>query len=85
MLPCRRKQFSSGVACIPIVAAMAIAVLSAVLASDPADGEANHHGSGLKYVDLKVGDGKEATEGSTVYVFYTGRLKNGTQVRRQLR
>ena len=33
--------------------------------------------SGLKYVDQKVGDGKEAKKGDTVVVHYTGWLKNG--------
>ncbi len=33
--------------------------------------------SGLKYRDLKVGDGKEAKPGDTVSVHYTGWLKDG--------
>src|SRR5581483_2984650 len=33
--------------------------------------------SGLKYVDEKVGDGKEAKSGDTVVVHYTGWLKDG--------
>jgi FKBP-type peptidyl-prolyl cis-trans isomerase len=33
--------------------------------------------SGLKYVDQKVGDGKEAKKGDTVAVHYTGWLKDG--------
>jgi FKBP-type peptidyl-prolyl cis-trans isomerase len=33
--------------------------------------------SGLKYQDLKVGDGKEAKKGDTVDVHYTGWLTNG--------
>jgi FKBP-type peptidyl-prolyl cis-trans isomerase len=33
--------------------------------------------SGLKYVDQKVGDGKEAKKGDTVVVHYTGWLKDG--------
>src|SRR6516164_3997143 len=33
--------------------------------------------SGLKYVDQKVGDGKEAKKGDTVEVHYTGWLKDG--------
>jgi FKBP-type peptidyl-prolyl cis-trans isomerase len=33
--------------------------------------------SGLKYVDLKVGDGKEVKEGDTVTVHYVGTLKDG--------
>jgi len=33
--------------------------------------------SGLKYEDLKVGDGAEAKKGDTVQVHYTGWLTNG--------
>jgi peptidylprolyl isomerase len=33
--------------------------------------------SGLKYVDRKVGTGKEAKKGDTVSVHYTGTLTNG--------
>jgi FKBP-type peptidyl-prolyl cis-trans isomerase len=33
--------------------------------------------SGLKYSDLKKGDGAEAKKGKRVYVHYTGWLKNG--------
>jgi peptidylprolyl isomerase len=33
--------------------------------------------SGLKYIDVKVGDGKVAKAGDVVRVHYTGRLKNG--------
>jgi len=73
-----KKAIFVGVACIPIVAAIAIAVIS-VLADDSAEGEALTTASGLKYVDLRVGDGKEATMGSTVSVFYTGKLENGKQ------
>ena len=35
--------------------------------------------SGLKYTDLKVGDGAEAKAGQTVNVHYTGWLENGTK------
>jgi len=35
--------------------------------------------SGLKYEDLKVGDGQEAKKGDTVQVHYTGRLTDGTK------
>src|SRR6186713_1183566 len=33
--------------------------------------------SGLKYLDIKVGDGKEAMAGNTVVVHYTGTLVDG--------
>ena len=33
--------------------------------------------SGLKYIDVKAGDGAEAKKGDTVQVHYTGRLKDG--------
>ncbi len=33
--------------------------------------------SGLKYEDIKVGDGAEAKKGDKVVVHYTGRLTNG--------
>jgi FKBP-type peptidyl-prolyl cis-trans isomerase len=33
--------------------------------------------SGLRYKDLKVGDGKEARSGDRVLVHYTGRLRDG--------
>jgi FKBP-type peptidyl-prolyl cis-trans isomerase FkpA len=35
--------------------------------------------SGLKYVDLKVGEGVEAAAGKTAVVHYTGWLDNGTK------
>lgn len=33
--------------------------------------------SGLKYIDVKVGDGDEAKKGNVVTVHYTGTLKDG--------
>ena len=35
--------------------------------------------SGLKYVDLVTGDGREAHVGETAIVHYTGRLTDGTK------
>lgn len=35
--------------------------------------------SGLKYCDVKKGDGTEAKAGRTVRVHYTGRLEDGTK------
>src|SRR5262249_52929036 len=35
--------------------------------------------SGLQYVDIKMGTGREAKPGDTVIVHYIGKLKNGTK------
>ena len=35
--------------------------------------------SGLKYIDIEVGDGEEAESGDTVEVHYTGVLEDGTK------
>ena len=42
-------------------------------------GETVTTSTGLKYVDLKVGEGPEAAPGQTVEVHYTGWLENGTK------
>ena|ERR1043166_1987120 len=42
-----------------------------------ADGEAITTATGLKYIDVKVGAGREAKPGNTVTVHYTGKLQNG--------
>jgi len=73
-----KKGIIIGAACIPLVAAVSIAVLSA-LADGTTDGKEITTASGLKYVELKIGDGREAKMGSTVKVFYTGTLENGKQ------
>ena len=43
------------------------------------DGESVTTKSGLKYIDEKVGDGKEARAGNKVTVHYTGRLATGAK------
>jgi peptidylprolyl isomerase len=73
-----KKAMLLGAACIPVVAAVALVVLTAV-ADDKKDEKVITTSSGLKYVELKFGDGKEAREGSTVQVHYTGTLENGTK------
>ena len=77
-----KKTVFIGAACIPVVAAVVLVVLTTVAADDKkADGKKDEKvvttASGLKYVDQKVGDGKEAKEGSQVKVHYTGTLENG--------
>jgi peptidylprolyl isomerase len=45
--------------------------------SDPADKKVITTASGLKYIEEKVGQGKEAKAGDNVAVHYTGTLKDG--------
>ena len=73
-----KKAMLLGAACIPVVAAVVLVVLTAV-ADDKKDEKVITTASGLKYVELKIGDGKEAKEGSKVKVHYTGTLENGKQ------
>ncbi len=44
-----------------------------------AEGTETSTPTGLKYVDLKVGEGAEAVPGKVVTVHYTGVLENGTK------
>jgi peptidylprolyl isomerase len=71
-----KKVMLFGAAAIPVVAAVALVVLTAV-ADEKKDEKVVTTSSGLKYVELKLGDGKEAKEGSVVKVHYTGTLENG--------
>ncbi len=53
---------------------------NAVKAVDPKDEEGTVTSkTGLKYKELKVGDGAEAKAGQTVVVHYTGTLTDGTK------
>jgi FKBP-type peptidyl-prolyl cis-trans isomerase len=71
---------------VPVIIAIGVGVLIAIdtstgSADDKKDDKKGEKvvetKSGLKYVDLKVGDGDEAKLGDTVEVHYTGWLKNG--------
>src|SRR3954468_1440786 len=73
-----KRTMLLGGACIPVVAAVALVVLT--VAADEKkekDEKIVTTASGLKYVEVKVGDGKEVKEGSKVMVHYTGTLENG--------
>src|SRR3954453_9304096 len=74
-----KKALLLGAACIPVVAAVILVVLTTMAADPKKDEKVITTASGLKYVELKVGDGKEVREGSTVKVHYTGTLENGTK------
>jgi peptidylprolyl isomerase len=73
--------------CIPVAAAITLVVLTSMAAPQKVgggdqrgvDGKEITTPYGLKYVELKIGDGKEAKMGSTVQVHYTGTLENGTK------
>lgn len=71
---------------IVFAAGIVVAILAAVFGDDvvaaPGKGDKKDEkvittDSGLKYVELKVGDGKEAKKGSNVVVHYTGTLEDG--------
>lgn len=82
-----KKALLIGAICIPIAAAVTLVVLTAVAAPQrderggggKADGKEVTTPSGLKYVELTIGDGKEVKMGSEVQVHYTGTLENGTK------
>ena len=70
---------------IAALLAAAVLILTAACA-DPQNGKAAQTEgkevvtpTGLKYLDLKVGEGSEAASGNVVEVHYTGRLENGTK------
>jgi FKBP-type peptidyl-prolyl cis-trans isomerase len=80
--PMSKKVLLIGGMCALLAAAVTVAVLSAVLGDAWADEKKGDEkvittASGLKYVERKVGDGKEAKSGATVYVHYTGTLEDG--------
>jgi peptidylprolyl isomerase len=76
------KALVLGGVCVLLLAAVVFTAIWAALGeptvmADEKDGKVVTTASGLKYVDLKVGDGTEAKEGSKVMVHYTGTLENG--------
>jgi peptidylprolyl isomerase len=76
----RRKNFNVKVAAIVLVVAVAAAIVAYVVANR--NGQAGNEittASGLKYTDLKVGDGATPKLGQTVQVHYIGWLENGRE------
>ena len=80
------KAILAGGACVVLLAAIVFTAIWAALGepdvlADEKKGDEKviTTASGLKYVELKIGDGKEAKEGSAVKVYYTGKLENGKQ------
>ncbi len=63
--------------CILCIVTLAILAGSASFAGGQKEEKVITTDSGLKYIDVKVGDGDEAKKGNTVTVHYTGTLKDG--------
>ena len=72
-------------AALPLQLALTLSSLSTVYAVSAGAGQDEDADvvtlkSGLKYVELEVGKGPEATKGDKVRVHYTGWLENGNRV-----
>ena len=61
-----------------LIGALIVMIARSGMEESP-EGELVTTKSGLKYIDIKVGDGQEAKQGDKVNVHYTGRLKDGTK------
>lgn len=78
--PTSRKGFNVKILVIVLIVAVAAAAIVYVVANRR--GEAGNEvttASGMKYVDLKVGDGATPRVGQGVTVHYIGRLENGQE------
>ncbi|WP_020472260.1 FKBP-type peptidyl-prolyl cis-trans isomerase [Zavarzinella formosa] len=79
----KAKTFVAGAAGMVLLAAVILAVVVSITgdntltAEEPGNDKIVTTASGLKYVDLKVGNGAEAKSGSSVSVHYTGTLEDG--------
>jgi FKBP-type peptidyl-prolyl cis-trans isomerase FkpA len=70
--------------CLPVFLVGCWVILLILFVLNPLSGKAAEEAmvtaaSGLQYVDLVVGSGREAHAGETAIVHYTGKLTNGTQ------
>ena len=78
--PARKSGFNVKVVVIILIVAVAASVVAYVVANRRGlVGQEITTPSGLKYTDLKVGDGRSPKIGQTVRVNYTGWLQNGTE------
>ena len=62
---------------LALLVGLAVCVSQATSGGDKKENKVITTESGLKYIDVKVGDGAEAKKGDNVSVHYTGRLKDG--------
>jgi peptidylprolyl isomerase len=78
--PGRRKNFNTKVVAIVLIVAVAAAIVAYVVANRKGQaGSEITTASGLKYSDLKVGEGATPKLGQTVQVHYIGWLENGRE------
>lgn len=75
----RRKRFNVKTLVMVLVLAVAASAVVYVVARKGLAGNEITTESGLKYEDLKVGDGASPTTGQTVTVHYIGWLANGKE------
>ncbi len=75
-----------GAVAMLVIAGIGVGLLSALLGENPVTAEEKKSDekftkteSGLKYLDVKVGGGTEAKNGSKVYVHYVGTLEDGKE------
>ena len=74
-----RKRFNVKVLVIVLIVAVAAAAVAYVVSRKGQAGNEVTTASGLKYVDLKVGDGATPRMGQRVRVHYIGRFENGRE------
>ena len=76
-----RKRFNVKILVIVLIVAVAASAVAYVVVrkSQAGSGTEITTESGLKYVDLKVGDGPSPVMGQRVQVHYIGRLENGRE------
>ncbi len=77
--PSARKRFNVKIVVIVLIVAVAASAVAYVVANRSQAGNEITTASGLKYTDLKVGDGASPRMGQTVQVHYTGWLANGRE------
>ena len=74
----RSQYFRMGAIALVLLVAGSAVIYVITRRANPAGAEVISP-SGLKYVDLKVGDGPSPKSGQTVSVFYRGTLEDGTE------